>query len=447
MEGGVKAFLKAGNPRAATDCAVQLNEWKRAVQIAEEHSLPSIDNLLGRYASKLLAEHNPIAAVELYRKAGRFSDSAQLLGKLAAEAGRFVKNEPLRAKKLYVLAALDAEKHWRGLNAAAAAAGGGKSAGSAVAAAVTGGAGSTGTSSSSSSLRTLDAAWQGAEAYHFFLLSQRQLYNGDVESTFFTAHRLALYESILDSASLYSILGLAAYYKGFYGSCSKALVKLEGMAALSEEAREQYSDTALSIFSRVKPADPPLPADQLVSCPGNAGAGASGGSGVEGGDAGGAAAAAAGGACKGQLKPWATHCLDCGAFFPACTATGLPLHFPAGALAQANPAANAAGSSSEAVSARGAGAAGGAAAPLVKATALEGPCVRCSQCRHWALLDELLLTAEDKQLALQERAGEGAALPVVPLVCPLCHSVIVADSSALAGAGEAGEGSGAAGSA
>ncbi len=45
-------------------------------------------------------------AVELYRKAGRHTEAAKLLATLGEKAGK-TKVDPLQAKKLYVLAAIE----------------------------------------------------------------------------------------------------------------------------------------------------------------------------------------------------------------------------------------------------------------------------------------------------------------------------------------------------
>lgn len=42
----------------------------------------------------------------------------------------------------------------------------------------------------SSDSRILDDAWRGAEAYHFFLLAQRQLYEGKVDAAMRTGDTL-----------------------------------------------------------------------------------------------------------------------------------------------------------------------------------------------------------------------------------------------------------------
>ena len=54
------------------------------------------------------------------------------------------------------------------------------------------------------SSKVLDAPWRGAEAIHFYLLAHRQLYDGNVDAAMVTAIRLAEYEDILDTVTIYS---------------------------------------------------------------------------------------------------------------------------------------------------------------------------------------------------------------------------------------------------
>ena len=65
--------------------------------------------MLTKYAAHLLATGQQLHAVELYRKAKQHAEAAKLLNKLAKAAGSSRIN-PLRAKKLYVIAAMEAER-------------------------------------------------------------------------------------------------------------------------------------------------------------------------------------------------------------------------------------------------------------------------------------------------------------------------------------------------
>ena len=78
---------------------------------------------------------------------------------------------PLRAKKLFVMAALEVERMRKSMLTMQAPEGGTQNAAQTLDSLVeqdkaTGGD------------KWLDSAWRGAEAYHFLLLAQQQLYNG-----------------------------------------------------------------------------------------------------------------------------------------------------------------------------------------------------------------------------------------------------------------------------
>ena len=55
--------------------------------------------------------------------------------------------------------------------------------------------------------KLLDNAWRGAEAYHFLMLTQRQLRTGNIEAAFKTSMSLMEYEDILETKHIYSLIG------------------------------------------------------------------------------------------------------------------------------------------------------------------------------------------------------------------------------------------------
>jgi len=327
VNGAVDALLKAGDVKGAIDACVLLNEWDRAVELAEEHDFPQIAGLLGKYAAKLMGEGRLFQAIELFRKANQATESGKLLAKLAAEAGA-VRKEPLRAKKLFVLAALEVERH-RTMTikmsemTAATITGNGTTAGTRRTA---GGATAatldtllaqdatmttTGLSGEeAAAVRVLDAAWHGAEAYHFWMLAHRQLYSSDITGAMRTAMRLTEYEDVLDPRAVHSLIALAAYYNGFFGQCSRAFIRLEQLgtredeagvgvtntshAPVSEAERTAFSELAMSIFVQHSPSDPGV---RTYSCP----------------------------KCSTMVQPWATGCMSCGSRFDPCVMSGRPV--------------------------------------------------------------------------------------------------------------------------
>lgn len=57
------------------------------MDLAEKHDFPQIEALLARHTSHLLQKGDPLQAVEVYRMAGKATDAALLLAKLAEDAG------------------------------------------------------------------------------------------------------------------------------------------------------------------------------------------------------------------------------------------------------------------------------------------------------------------------------------------------------------------------
>ncbi len=376
----VHAFLKSGNVKAAIDCCVLLNQWDSAVELAEAHNFPQIEGLLAKYASYLLEKNKTFQAIDLYRKANRFTDAARLLSKLAqtAAAGR---GDPLRAKRLYVLAALHVDQcvtfvfvifqqHLLSLvsdnddnvstylfvscwcacirhlcathsqvhdlmlddvpdchpslplplplcshrfrsriletsmlaTGATAAGGGAGVKGSQVLGSqmMKGSASTVATmnallahDTATGQDKSLDLAWRGAEAFHFFMLAQRQLGAGAVDAAMKTSLRLIDYDDIIDAKEIYSLIALTAVYNKFYGQASRAFIKLESLDGASAEELDKYQTLAIKIFMKNRPEDP---ATRDLKCPSAK--------------------------CNAKIKDWHSQCPDCGDVFPACVVTG-----------------------------------------------------------------------------------------------------------------------------
>ncbi|NXQ88879.1 WDR35 protein, partial [Nyctibius grandis] len=246
-EQAVSAFLKCNRPKDAVDTCVHLNQWNKAVELAKNHNMKEIGSLLARYASHLLEKNKILDAVELYCKANYFFEAAKLMFKIADEEAK-KRTKPLRVKKLYVLSALLIEQCREQMQNAQKAKVKGKSSETASAL-----AGLLEEDVLSSTNRFADNAWRGAEAYHFFILAQRQLYKGSVDAALKTALHLQDYEDIIPAVEIYSLLALCACANRAFDICSKAFVKLESLETLRPEQRQQYEDLALEIFTRQCP--------------------------------------------------------------------------------------------------------------------------------------------------------------------------------------------------
>jgi len=272
-EQAVQAFLRHGDVKTAVDTCVLLNQWELAVNLAQQHNFQQIEGLLAKYAQHLLDKNKKIEAVQLYRKASRHTEAAKLLNQMAKDMPGGAQRHPDRIKRLYLLAALEVEKFKnKTLDAQmTSATQGTMTTAQTLQSLVT-------QDQSVSSDRALESPWRGCEAFHIYLLAQRQLYEGQHEQAMKTSLRLAEYEDILDTQTIYSLIALTTYYNKFFAQCSRAFIKLEASSDVSDEMRNKFADLALSIFTRNAPRDPqghmlPCPKcgtrinDWVISCP------------------------------------------------------------------------------------------------------------------------------------------------------------------------------------
>lgn len=282
----VEAFKKCNKVKAAIDTCVSLNEWNTAIELAKEFNVREIDTLLAQYAKRLLDEKKILSAVELYRKANRFRDAAQLMFKVAVEESKR-NHTPSLMKKIYVLGATLVEEHRTLSRKTSRTIGGTKptNEGSlALNALMLDDVKDAGT------FRPLDQPWRGAEAFHFYLLAQRQLYEGFVDAAMRTALNLREYEDILDGSEIYALLALTACANRSFGTCSKAFAKLESLESLNPDERQAFEQLAVEVFTKHSRNDS---RNVKNECPN----------------------------CESAVSEWTTTCSSCGSRLPICVAT------------------------------------------------------------------------------------------------------------------------------
>ncbi|KAJ8550446.1 hypothetical protein ON010_g10623 [Phytophthora cinnamomi] len=261
-QSAVETYVRMGDVKSAIDSCVLLNEWERAVGLAEQYNFPQIENVLTKYANHLMMNGKILQAIELYRRANKSTEAAKLLAKLAKEVGK----NPLRAKKLHVLAAFEVERMRKKMLDVSN---------------LTSMKGTTAAQVTAQTLeslvqhdaatgedRSLDNPWRGAEAYHLYLLAHRQLYTGRIERALRTCLKLSAYEDILEEREIYSLIALTAFYTKHYEQCSKAFVKLETLPGLDEKELQAMSELALKIFTttRTEHQDPTMRPQECPNC-------------------------------------------------------------------------------------------------------------------------------------------------------------------------------------
>jgi WD repeat-containing protein 35 len=143
----------------------------------------------------------------------------------------------------------------------------------------------------------IEQVWHFAEAFHYLLLSMRQLRAGLMHSAVLSSIRLRDYEDVLNAEKIYTLIALASCADRSFGTCSKAFIKLEALETIPEHRRQEYEELAVIIFSRYEPRDTKI--DQTACF-----------------------------ACETMVADWQTSCPNCGSHFPACIASGQSIMNP-----------------------------------------------------------------------------------------------------------------------
>jgi WD repeat-containing protein 35 len=174
-EEAVNCFMRYGDIKRAIDICVLTNQWNLAVELAEKNNLFQVEGLVNKFSTLLIEKNKKMELVEFYRKAHKHTESAKILIKIAEEL-RALNTSPYILKKIYVLAALEMESFkTRYVDAQI------------TSTITTNNIGGQTTNKTLDTLITSDLSnlgdkalnnpWKGAEAFHYYMLCQNQMYN------------------------------------------------------------------------------------------------------------------------------------------------------------------------------------------------------------------------------------------------------------------------------
>jgi WD repeat-containing protein 35 len=283
----VNCYLRYGDVKKAIDTCVLMNKWNLAVELAEKNNFFQIEGLVNKFGSILMEKGKKMDLVELYRKSHRHTEAAKILIKIAEDL-KELNASPITLKKIYVVAALEMESFKTRL----------------IDAQITNITQQTVKNTttldtlitsdlSNVSDKTLNNPWKGAEAYHFYMLCQSQLYQNKYKEALKTALRLVLYEKELGAKEVYRLISLSAFLNQNYQHCSKALSTLENLPNLTKVQRQKYKDLAVHIFMMNEPKNHN---EFFVKCPNKK--------------------------CGSEVSEFSIDCKSCGSNFSPCVYSG-----------------------------------------------------------------------------------------------------------------------------
>ncbi|XP_045482678.1 WD repeat-containing protein 35 isoform X2 [Harmonia axyridis] len=264
----VKAYIKFGDIKAAIDLCVLHNRWDTAIDLAKKYNILKISEYFTKYTEHLIEQNKVYQAIDVNVQAKFYLQASihafQFAHKIAKKPGISLRDK----KKHFVYGAKLLELHGRHPNPV---------------------------EMSSSDTEIFFNQWRGAEAYHYFMLAQEQLYNGKLHDSLCTIYRLQDYDDYISLTEIYSLYAFIACLNRAFGLCSRAFIKLKkGDHTMSTAECNEYNKLSWEIFLKNEANDLRV---QKVQCF----------------------------KCKNLIPYWSTSCSNCQEKFPTCMASGKPL--------------------------------------------------------------------------------------------------------------------------
>ena len=290
-----KAYIKHGNINKAMETLVANNKWGEAIELSRQNDFLNMEQLTSKFSSEFIKSGRKLDLVELYNKANMKTEVNKYLIEIACDMRRMRLN-PLFIKKIYVLAALELERYKSQLSDSQI------NSDDHIHNSVNEELKDKDKNekkkiinkySSKEVDRILFNQWRGAEAYHFYMLCQVQLYNKKFKEACKTVMRLTLYEKELGTEEVYRLIALCAYLNKCFKICSKALCILKNLESINIYRRTKYKDLAESIFLKYGPKNID---EKFFKCPNEE--------------------------CKQLVSEYDIYCRNCGNNFSGCVLSG-----------------------------------------------------------------------------------------------------------------------------
>ena len=297
-----QAYTKRGNIQKAMETYIENNKWGEAVELSRENDFYNMEQLTHKFGSEFIKNGRKLDLVELYNKANMKLKVNKYLIEIACDM-RKLRAKPLIIKKIYVLAALELENYKNRISDSqmnndehpdfeeASKNKNNKDRGSGVIADIP--KKTINKYSSKEIDKILFTAWRGAEAFHYYMLCQRQLYNRKFKEACKTSIRLSLYEKELGSEEVYRLIALCAYLNKSFYICSTALSTLEKLNSINKYKNQKYEELAKSIFVKYEPKNID---EKFFKCPNKD--------------------------CGQPVSEYDIYCKNCGINFNGCVLTG-----------------------------------------------------------------------------------------------------------------------------
>ena len=243
----VEAFTKHGNIKKGIESYINSNKWEEAIDLSSKNGFIYMQDLVDKFSDQFRLSGKKLDLVNLYRKANMSVEVHKYLCEIAKDM-RMMNVPPISIKKIYVLAALELERYKTQINQQIEE----ENLIKAI------------HELPQKKINYLDEAlkkdidniknnhWRGAEAYHFYLLCQSQLYLKQYKNSCKTAMRLKFYEDILGTETVYKLIALCSYMNNCYKNLADALAILCDDKSINKINQKKYKELAKDFFLKNK---------------------------------------------------------------------------------------------------------------------------------------------------------------------------------------------------
>ena len=247
------AFTKHGNIKRGIESYITCNKWEEAIDLSAKNDFLYMEQLVNKFSDQFRLSGKKLDLINLYKKANMSVEVHKYLCEIAQDMRR-ANVPPLIIKKIYVLAALELERYKNEINQQISEEN-----------VINEKNDNKDNINNIKKINYIDEAvhreidkiannpWRGAEAYHYYLLCQKQLHQKKYKESCKTAMRLKFYEDILGVEIIYKLIALCSYMNKCYKFFADALIILSNDKNIDKNLRLKFKNLAQTFFLKNKP--------------------------------------------------------------------------------------------------------------------------------------------------------------------------------------------------
>eukprot|EP01084_Bolivina_argentea_P136956 241214_1 len=243
------ALIKYGDIITAINNCIQYNDYKLALKLSKEyHKMDYFNSAIEKKIMSINNNKNIFEIIDIYKSVNQHLKTAKLLISYIEKLKQKQKNnnnfDPYLFQKLYVASAIQLDNHGKELLL------------------------------HNKTKKTIDLlleaeeeedinnifgvrCWNGAVAYHLYILLQKQIYNNNINVNLIFICRILcqFYDDFLNETNIYSLYAYVSYKLNYFKDCSDSMTRLQFLCDRENDKylKKQYKKLAINIFTKNYP--------------------------------------------------------------------------------------------------------------------------------------------------------------------------------------------------